>query len=488
MIRSRTAKAGVLASGQVLTAGASLITFVVLSRLFEPADYATYRQTLLVYNFAGPLLALGLPSALYYFLAQQPQRSRGVLAENLLLLGSAGLLFSIFLVLGGNRLLSTLFNNPSLERSLLLFALYPALILPTASVAACLMTADRPVSTALFNFGSRFAMVIGVVGAALFWGRPEYVAFALSLTGVLTLPVALVLMTRACREGRFSPTTEGAWGQLCFSVPLGLATMLSMLNLRIGHLIVAAGTTPEDFAVFANGAMEIPLIGIVTGSATAVLLPEMSRQYRDGRYAETLALWQRSAYKTALILFPAMVILFIVAEDLMVLLYSETYRSSALPFRILLLLLPIRIANYGAIFQAAGNSRLVLTRAALSVAATLVVVPVFVKFFGTVGAVWAIVLVLYVITIPFCLVKAAQLLRSELRRMLPYRKLLALLGWCLLAGCAAIAVRFPFPEAGATGGLAVSVAVFFTVLGIVYHFMDVIDVRTILGRLSKRVG
>ena len=87
----------------------------VLSRVFDKVDYATYRQTLLVYQFVGPLLGLGLPAALFYFLPGEASRLRAVLLENLILLGALGGAFSLFLVLGGNRLIASQFSTPELE-------------------------------------------------------------------------------------------------------------------------------------------------------------------------------------------------------------------------------------------------------------------------------------------------------------------------------------------------------------------------------------
>ena len=61
--RSRTFKALIFASSNAATAVVTLVIAAVLSRVFDKVDYATYRQTLLVYQFSGPLLALGLPAA-----------------------------------------------------------------------------------------------------------------------------------------------------------------------------------------------------------------------------------------------------------------------------------------------------------------------------------------------------------------------------------------------------------------------------------------
>ena len=106
MSQSRTVKAGILASGTFLTTCVRLISAIILARVLSMYDYATYRQTLLAYAFVSPLLMLGLPDALYYFLPGENKRPRSLLMENLLLLSFMAGLFSLFLLFGGNRLLA----------------------------------------------------------------------------------------------------------------------------------------------------------------------------------------------------------------------------------------------------------------------------------------------------------------------------------------------------------------------------------------------
>src|SRR5205814_625435 len=95
--------------------------------------------------------------------------------------------------------------------------------------------------------------------------------------------------------------------QVRFSVPLGLATLIGTVSLSLDQVLVAAACAPAAFAVYVNGAMEIPLIGMVTGSVTPVLMVDYARLYREGRLSEIIALIHRAMVKCALILFPAMV-------------------------------------------------------------------------------------------------------------------------------------------------------------------------------------
>ena len=71
---SRIKKTAFLSGSQVITTLSTLVIAAVLSRVLEDkADYGTYQQTLLVYTFLAPLLALGLPAG--SFISYQGMRT-----------------------------------------------------------------------------------------------------------------------------------------------------------------------------------------------------------------------------------------------------------------------------------------------------------------------------------------------------------------------------------------------------------------------------
>ena len=68
------------------------------------------------------------------------------------------------------------------------------------------------------------------------------------------------------------PDRKSMTDMLKYAVPLGLAGMISTVMLETNKIIVSAMCTPEEFANYVNGVIEIPLIGIITGSISAVIL------------------------------------------------------------------------------------------------------------------------------------------------------------------------------------------------------------------------
>jgi len=401
MSQSRSFKVFILSSGNFLSSIASLLSLAVLARVFSVADYATYRQTILAYTFAAPLLMLGLPQALYYFVPLEKKRSRALLMENLFLLSIMGAVFSLFLLLGGAKLLAWRFNNPSLQQSLLILAPYPLAMLPAMTLTACLMAHDRVKEVAWFNIFSRLLMVLLVIVAALIWKTPEGAVWGTVVGAVLVLIPSLLLMFRVTRKTDNKINFRSMVSQVRFSVPLGIGSMVDRTAFGLDKIVVASMCTPELFAIYVNGAIELPLFRILTGSMTSVLVPEMAALCNAGKNRQALDLVGRGACKCALVLYPIMFALFGLAPEFMTFLFSSTYLDSALPFRLFLLLLPLRVMNYGSLFMAIGKSYLLMVRALGDLLFNLALTIVMVRIWGYLGAAIATIMMMYLWHMPF---------------------------------------------------------------------------------------
>lgn len=485
--RALTIKTLVLASGKALGALSAVLLTAVLTRTLSMQQYATHKQALLLFAMASPLLMLGLPKALYYFLPGEPKRARAALFENLGLLALLGLVFAAALLLGGIDLAAERFANPALADAARWVAPYGLAMFPMAALGACLVARDRVVELVRFNIVSRALLVALAAGAALLWGNAEATVAAHAAWGGVMLVPALWMMRRAVRPppagsvvdshaidaisddsdviaddsnaivddsnaivddsdaiGDDSdaiaddsdamsepplparPTTRGMARQLRFAVPLGLASLLGTLSAQLDKLIVSAMCATEDFAIYATGAIELPLIGVVTGAMSAVVLPELTRFYKAGTPGRIVDLWQRALETALLILAPVMFGVLLTAPELMTVLFSATYAEAATPLRIYALLLPLRAAVYGSVLMATDNTRWVTASAAFGLLLNGVLSVVAVGLFGYAGAAWATVLTTYGV-VAFMLFPMGRALAVRPDRLLPWRRMAVVL-------------------------------------------------------------
>lgn len=434
---SRTHKVFALSLGQALAAVVALGTGMVLSREFSQADLATYRQTFLAYDVAGPLLSLGLTTALYYFLPGETRRGRGVIVDALVMMVAVGLLYGLFILLGGNRLLAMRFTNPAIAETLRYLAPYPLVMLPAALLPAVLVVRDRTVQLGVFNMANGLALGAGIIAVCLLAKSPGAVVAMRVAVAIVAGLVAVALMLRAAPRDDARPDWSNMKAMVRYSLPLALASMLGSLCLQVDKLIVSSLCSPSEFAVYSNGAVEVPMVGMITGAIATVVLVDMAASCKAGRTGEALALFHTAAVRSAWMLFPITVFLMVHADDLIVVLFSAKYAGSAEPFRVLLGLLPGRIVLYGSALMALGMSRVVLYRSIGDLAVNAVLCWVLVRQWGMIGGAWATLLMFFGWCVPFNLVAIGRGFGCGWWRVLPLRRLAAPAGAAVLAGGAA---------------------------------------------------
>ncbi len=478
-----------LSFGQALTKMVGLVSAMILARVFSKEDYATYRQSLMIYAFAAPVLTLGLPQAIYYFMPNQPDRKRNILANNMATLALTGSLFTAFLLFGGSDFLAKQFNNPELAQTLRVMAWYPLFLLPVSGLGACLMVSNRVKQVASYSVISRMVMFVTVLVPVFIWRTPFAGVVGFVLAAFVVMGPALWLMFRTTDTGAYRPEWSGIKEQLKFAVPLGLAGMVGQLCINLDKILVSTFFDPETFAVYVNGAMEIPLIGMITGSATAVLLPDITRMLGAGNNKEALELWKRAAVKCALIIFPVMGFLMVMAPELMTLLYGEQYVGSAVPFRIYLILLVTRIAFTGALFIALNKTRIILLSSCVGLLVNLTFSLWLISVVGPSGAVIGTVIAVLLFCKPFEFWILSTVLKLRLTEIIPFVSLMRIALIVLTSVAPLVLILYVLGSFGVLAAplfrLALSLLVFVPLLGIGYCRFDYLSLNRIIGQLKN---
>ncbi len=398
---SRTSKVLALSLGQTLATVASIVSGMVLARVLSKTDYATIKQTLLAYNFVAPLLMLGLPSALYYFLPRNEKRQRGVTIDNMLLLFGLSIIFCLFLTFGGSDLLAKRFNNPDLAFTLKWLIGYPLYVMPVSVLGAVLVSKEKITTLTIYNVLTKLILVALTISAVLYtrsFEAPLLIQIGLPILFGL---VAVRLIFKNLPKDSNKPNGKSMKEILKYSAPLGIATMMGTIMLQMDKIIVSAMCTPAEFANYVNGAIEIPLIAVITGSISTIILADMSKMCHNGNKNDALVLFKKAALRSSAILFPVMVFLLMAAKPFIVTLYSVKYLESIVPFTIYLFVLPIRTVMYGSVLMALGQTKVILYRSIFDLAVNAILSILFIYLWGYIGAAIATIATLYIWTVPF---------------------------------------------------------------------------------------
>ena len=327
-------------------------------------------------------------------------------------------------------------------------------------------------------------MLLCVIGAALVLKTPEAAVTGTVIAAFLVVLPAIFLMYRTSGGQTYRPDRDNIIAQLKYSIPLGAAFMIGGLQIAVDKVIVSSMCSPGEFAVYANGAIEIPIVGIVTASVMAILLPEFVELHKSGHFSKLLTLWRGAISRTSILMFPVMIYLFIMSDEVIRLLFSDKYIASVVPFRIYLLFLIARVTNFGSVEMAANKNKLMLLITGSSLIVNIALSIFLVSMFGYIGAAIGTVITTYFFSIPFHLAVYRKILNTSILKLLPGRKL-AMVMICSLV-CAPVTLVKLFLGPNDILKLVVTSVIFFPAVMFILRMTGVGDLVSILKALKIR--
>ena len=110
-------------------------------------------------------------------------------------------------------------------------------------------------------------------------------------------------------------SATGLRSLLGYGLPMTVVALAGTIAFQFDRIVVGTSFSPHDFAIYALGAVEVPLFLLVGQAVTNVLLPALAQHWQTGDRAGMIALWRRSMRKMGVILFPSFVFLMIMADD-----------------------------------------------------------------------------------------------------------------------------------------------------------------------------
>lgn len=396
-MNERSHQAGLITGAEFMRFGVKTLIGVILARILVPHQLGSYRQLFLLYSTFSAFLLLGIPHSILYFLpkmANEEERNQYV-SRILNLAGILGFVFSISLILF-KGLIAKSFNNPELASLLLIYAGYPIFMFATQIFSMVMIAQHRAGQIAKFTIFSVVSDAVLIIGAAFIFRRLVPIVCGVMIAAGLQWVYARIQLSQY--RGSHFWDREFLLSQFKYSLPLGLSSLIGMLSMQLDKLVISGFFSPDQFAVFSIGAMELPFITIFTNSVNAVLLPGISGQPDKSHMAE---IYRGAVRKNALIILPMAMLFFIFAKPIIVLLYSARYIAAVPYFKIYLLILPLRIATFGIIFMAMGKTRHVLYNSIFTLSANLVLNLILVRIMGMMGAAVATVIVTWLAAIMY---------------------------------------------------------------------------------------
>jgi O-antigen/teichoic acid export membrane protein len=301
-----------------------------------------YRESFQVITNAVMILPLGFSMSAYYFLARESERRSSavfnILLFNFLVGGITFLLLNMYPQCLGNIFQSTELTRLAPMIGLVIWIWIFSTFLEMIPIA----NQEAKVAT-VYIITASLSKTLFLGGAALTFATVDAFLYAAIIQGVIQTAL-LLNYVRSRFPGFWRNFDRGFFvEQMTYAVPFGLTGILWVAQNDIHNYFVGYQFSSADFAIYAYGCFQLPLIAMLYESATSVLIPRMNALQLVGDREEMIRLTTRAMQKLAFFYFPIYAFLLITAQTFIVTLFTEKYSASSSVFVINLTLLPISV-------------------------------------------------------------------------------------------------------------------------------------------------
>ncbi len=468
---------------QGLTKLTTIVLSIILVRVISKEMFGMYRQVFLVYTLLATALSLQLNTGFYYFVPKTLiQKRRTLILQTVLI--TLGLAFVIAVIMfTGARFIATKFDNLSLIPLIRILALYPFVERIIILVPAFMISIDKPLRAGIYTItlsAGRIAAVL--ITLALGYGLTEVMWAVVSITAIVAM-AGCFDMARFCPVGKWGIDKNLVVEQFHYTWPL-LAGMIAIaINVQLDKFLISVFFDTETYAVYSCGAMQLPVVVLVTSSLSFAMMPDLVRLFANSNAIDAVKIWQEAARKCSLILFPCFVFFFVTGFDFMVLLYGREYVLAGWPFKIYLFALPLKIVAYATLFRAAGKTKPIaygavialIINAGVSISLVIIGKNSLLGFIGpaigTVIATWCAWL--------YLLRKITRITSVTLDNIMRWKELGQILLVCIV--CGAILALMPLPQIPLVVKIIVQAMIYFAM------FLIIVLSRGMLKRDEKQI-
>jgi len=427
--------AALLMCGRMMSFAATFFIPVVLARVFNQAEFGTYKQLFLIQSTICLVAQCGMATSLYYFLPKSPEDGGRFVANSLLFLSAVG--GAAWAALAWSApVISRWMNNPRLAEYLAWIGLYLCLMMAGSAFEMVLIAHHRYLAATAAYVISDLARAAGFILPALVFGQLIWLLKSAALVAAARVVCALFYYRRAF-GATLRPCPALFRTQMKYAWPFAIAVLLEILQGNLPSYVVSSITNPATFAIFAVGCLQIPLVDFATSPTSDVMMVAMQERLKQGRMRAILEIWHDTTWKLALLLVPLVALIAVVARDLIVLLFSSRYLESVpifITWSAMILLAPLQVDGVLRVFA---ETRLIMALNLVRVALIAGLLKWSLSALHLVGPVLVVGLALLIFKIA-ALARIRTLLHVRTSELLPWRDLANLV---VIAGTAAMAAR-----------------------------------------------
>lgn len=370
----------------------SLAIPIYMSRVVPTEEIGKYKIIFLYLTMVPSLtFSTGIESGLYYWTGQMHNAREKVRGAWSMAFIQSFLFFLIIMIFSP---IIRAWLHWSWEQYIA-FA-FASLTIVLSSIYESILIARKKIwKSALFSTFFNTINALTVILAIIFLKSAVMIVWVYSLTMFIKIAASYYLGTK---EGWIPPGLDfkEARNVLRYYLPVSSSGIFDFLVNNADRFLLSLLITPVQFVSYSFGCLAIPPLQILESSVNRVIIPQLAEAFEKKDLSYAAQLYRSGLEQIMLIFIPASVGLFIFAEPIIKLLFTEKYIDSVPYLKLYALLILLTGIPYDIAARASGNGKWILKNTIKMGSFSLILCSLLAWKFGPFGALTAMIITLVV--------------------------------------------------------------------------------------------
>jgi len=403
---------------------ANLFLPIILVRLLTPTDMGIYKIFFLYLSILPFLFLTGGPSNSVYYWVGKPKNLRNQYIQSCWTL-TMGL--SLLILVIGLPLVGIISDYTNMNQEYVYYMLIASAVwVPSSHFSECSIAYGKTIVGSVFGTSFALLRISLILVSAFFLDDLKFIFFA--HTSVMSIKLLVVLFLGLKNNYiSFNINMSRIKEVFVYALPISLSGLMGFFVDKVDMLILSSYLDPSEFAFYSMGCLIIPPLYVLDTTVQKVLIPKLSTFYTEKKNALALESYRKAISDLAFLIIPAIFGLFIYADAIVKLLYTEQYASSAIYLKIFAFSYLLNMIPHDAVPRATGHSSWILKIYMLTTPISLGLVYLSARYSGAQAALICSICIKFLPKV-VGVIYSSKLMNWKITEMFPVKRLMLFSG------------------------------------------------------------
>jgi len=399
---------------------ANLFLPVMFVRLMTPSDMGIYKIYFLYFSILPFLFLTAGPSNSVYYWVGKSKEHRAEYIQSCWILTT---FLSSFILLIGLPLSGFFSDYLNIPMEYVIYMIVAAFFWePSSHYGECLVAHGKTLKGSLYGTSFTIIKVVLFIGSALYIKDLKYI-FIIHASIFMINFFTTIYFGKKNNYISFNINYQKLKEIFLYSLPISVSGLLGFFVDKVDMIILSGHLSTDAFAFYSMGCLIIPPLYILDTSVQKILIPKLSSLYIEKKFSLAVQHYNKAISDLSFLIIPAICGLFVFAEPIINLLYTDQYSSSIVFFKIFAFSYLLNLLPHDAVPRATGHSGWILKIYLIITPISLAAVYISAKYFGAETALIVAIIIKFIPKI-VGIIYSANIMDWKIKDMFPIKKLL----------------------------------------------------------------